>query len=275
MTDYYQVLGIKRNSSLREVKRSFRQKAKQLHPDLRASASFFPGGDTSGEEMRLLLKAYEILSNPKKRREYDSLLLYFKPIVRREFNYRDYLKRRRKDMFSQAKLIFHDLLHSNPEEALLLYGKLSSNGPFRLDLYLRWEDYMDCAFLLAEELARCGKVKEAFRLFRQIYLDELKRPYFRHFVEEIIIRIKQIACFQLTESVSPDISLQYLKELLSFDFPRKDKALFYKKMAEVYSGLGENERAIGALQMGLEFNRKLPGIKKLKEKIGFPEMCVR
>ncbi len=275
MTDYYQVLGIKRNSSLREVKRSFRQKAKQLHPDLRASTSFFPGSDASDEEMRLLLKAYEILSNPKKRREYDSLLLYFKPIVRREFNYRDYLKRRRKDMFSQAKLIFYDLLHSDPKAALLLYGKLSSNGPFRLDLYLGWEDYMDCAFLLAEELARCGKVKEAFRLFRQIYLDELKRPYFRHFLGEIIIRILQIACFQLTESVSPDMSLQYLKELLSFDFPRKDKALFYKKMAEVYYGIGENERAIGALQMGLEFNRKLPGIKKLKEKIGFPEMCVR
>jgi tetratricopeptide (TPR) repeat protein len=269
------MLGIQRDSSLREIKRSFRQKAKQLHPDLRASTGFLSDNGSSDDEMKLLLKAYEILSNPKKRREYDSLLIYFKPIVRTKFNYRDFLKRRKKDLFSQAKLIFYDLLHSNPEEALFLYGRLSSNGPFRLDLYLSWEDYMDCAFLLAEQLARVGKFMEAFRLFKQIYLDELKRPYFRHFLEEIIIRIKQIACVQLTDSVSPDISLQYLEELLSFDFPRKDKALFYKKIAEVYSCIGENKRAITALQMGLEFNQHLPGIKKLKEKIGFPEMCVR
>ena len=275
MTDYYKVLGIQRNSSLREVKRSFRRKAKQLHPDLRASTEFFSDHGSSDEEMKLLLKAYEILSNPRKRREYDGLLIYFKPIVRTKFNYREFLKRRKKDLFSQAKLIFYDLLHANPKEALFLYGWLSSNGPFRLDLYLSWEDYMDCAFLLAEQLAQVGKFMEAFRLFKQIYLDELKRPYFRHFLEEIVIRIKQIACVQLTDNASPDISLQYLEELLSFDFPRKDKALFYKKMAEVYSCLGENERAITALQLGLEFNRNLPGIKKLKEKIGFPEMCVR
>ncbi len=275
MTDYYKVLGIQRNSSLREVKRSFRRKAKQLHPDLRASADFLSDNGSSDEEMKLLLKAYGILSNPRKRREYDGLLIFFKPTVRTKFNYRDFLKRRKKDLFSQAKLIFYDLLHSNSEEALFLYGRLSSSGPFRLDLYLNWEDYMDCAFLLAEQLAQEGRFMEAFGLFRQIYLDELKRPYFRHFLEEIIIRIKQIACFQLTDSVSPDISLQYLEELLSFDFSRKDKALFYKKIAEVYSCLGENESAITALQMGLEFNQRLPGINKLKEKIGFAEICVR
>ena len=134
---------------------------------------------------------------------------------------------------------------------------------------------MDCAFLLAEQLAQEGKFMEAFGLFKQIYLDELKKPYFRHFIEEVVIRIKQIACVELTDSVSPDISLQYLEELLSFDFPRKDKALFYKKIAEIYSCLGENKRAITALRTGLEFNQHLPGIKKLKEKIGFPEMCVR
>jgi tetratricopeptide (TPR) repeat protein len=274
MTDYYEVLGIKRNSSLKEVKRSFRRKAKQLHPDLRASTSFLSGGGASDEDMKMLLKAYEVLSNPRKRREYDSLLLYFKPVYRPRFNYREFLKHRKNDLFSQAKLILYDLLHSHSREALVLYEKLSSNGPFRLDLYLNWEDYMDCTFLLAEHLAKEGRFLEAFELFKRIYLDELKRPYFRHFIEEVVIWIKQIACFQLTDVVPPHLNLEYLKELLAFDFPQKDKALFYKRMAEIYSYLGENEMAIEALQRGLRFNRRLPGIKKLKEKIGFPEICV-
>lgn len=228
----------------------------------------------SDEEMRLLLKAYEVLSNPVKRREYDAVLTYFKPIFRRRFDYRQFLRERRDDLFSQAKLIFYDLLNSNGSDALDLYEQLCATKQFRLQRYLTREDYMDCAFLLAEQFAQRKKYVKAMELFKQIYLDELERPYFKHFLEEIVIRMKQIACVHLGSVLPPDQNLCYLRELTTFDFSNKDKALFYKKMAEIYLGMGDSSSAVDCLTKGLACNKRLSGVKKLKEKIGYPEISV-
>ena len=268
-------MGIKRGSSLKDVKRSFRRKAKQLHPDLRqADRDYLRDGNGADEKMRVILKAYEVLSNPRKKREYDSLLSYAKTNYRYSFNYREFLKERRDDLFSQAKLIFYDLLNSHPLDALSLYEYLCSHRSFRLERYLDREDYMDCTFLLAEQLAERGDYVKAIELFKKIYLDELERPYFKHFVEEIILRMKEIACFRLTTMGAPDQGLRYLKDLLALDFSRKDKALFYKKMAELYWDMGNNALAVESLRLGLKLNKRLPGIKKLKEKIGYKEIHV-
>jgi hypothetical protein len=271
LKDYYEVLGIRRHSTLSEVKKSFRKKAKKLHPDLRPSGHIDLASD---EDMKILLKAYEVLSNPKKRREYDRLLKYIKPQVRQTFNYREFLKQRKDDLFSQAKLILYDLLNSNTRQALTLYNELCLKRHFHLKLYLKWDDYMDCAFLLAEQFAEEGEYIKAIELFKQIFVDETRRPYFKHFIEEVILRIMQIVSFRLLSEVPPDISLKYLNDLIGLDFSRKDKALLYKKMAEAYLHQGRNELARHSLSMGLRCNSKLPGIKKLKEKLGFHEILV-
>jgi tetratricopeptide (TPR) repeat protein len=64
-------------------------------------------------------------------------------------------------------------------------------------------------------------------------------------------------------------SIRYLNEAIVFDFSRKDNAFFYKKLAEVYSSLGETDMAVKCLQRGLQLDHKLPGVKKLMERIGY------
>ena len=61
--DYYIVLGVSPDASAPEIKRSFRRRAKQLHPDTARIEA-----DSS---MRQLLDAYEVLSDPERRAEYD------------------------------------------------------------------------------------------------------------------------------------------------------------------------------------------------------------
>lgn len=62
MQDHYSTLGINKNASADEIKSAFRRLAKQHHPDL--------GGDQA--KFQQINEAYEILSDPQKRAEYDT-----------------------------------------------------------------------------------------------------------------------------------------------------------------------------------------------------------
>ena len=65
--DYYEVLGISRNASAREVKRAYRHLARKYHPDVN------PGNKSAEAAFKEVNEAHEVLSDPKKRREYDRL----------------------------------------------------------------------------------------------------------------------------------------------------------------------------------------------------------
>ncbi len=268
MVNYYEILGIEPGCTPNEIKRSFRKKAKELHPDLKASNTC-----GSEEQMRSLLNAYEVLSNPEKRSDYDrTFALYFSKF---KFNYKEFLKNRKNDFLSQVKLIFHDLLNSDYEEAIELYEYLNrTNEYFKLDRYLSHEDYMDCLFLLAEAYEKNGEYIRSCEMYKELYIFEMKKPYFHHFIEEVIERLRNITCFKMAFCLPPETAIQYIQDLIDFNFSRKDNAFFYKKIAEIYCNEGEKELANQYLQRGLKLDQKLPGVKKLKEKIGYTEIPV-
>lgn len=64
--NFYDVLGVQKNASEDEIKKAFRKLAVKYHPD--------NGGDEN--KFKEISEAYETLSNPDKRREYDQLLMY-------------------------------------------------------------------------------------------------------------------------------------------------------------------------------------------------------
>lgn len=63
--DYYEVLGVTKNSSADEIKKAYRKKAIQYHPDKN------PGDKQSEENFKEAAEAYEVLSNPEKKQRYD------------------------------------------------------------------------------------------------------------------------------------------------------------------------------------------------------------
>ena len=64
--DYYEVLGVSRDSSLEEIKKEYRKLARQYHPDVNN------GDGASTEKFKEISEAYAVLSNEDKRRQYDN-----------------------------------------------------------------------------------------------------------------------------------------------------------------------------------------------------------
>jgi uncharacterized membrane protein YsdA (DUF1294 family) len=66
LKDYYAILGVPRNATPEQIKEAYRRLAKEYHPDKNPSPE-------AEERFKLINEAYQVLSDPAKRAEYDAL----------------------------------------------------------------------------------------------------------------------------------------------------------------------------------------------------------
>jgi curved DNA-binding protein len=70
--NYYAILGVPKEATIEEIKKAYRQLARQYHPDLN------PGDKTAEEKFKDVGEAYEVLADTGKRSQYDQFSQFWK-----------------------------------------------------------------------------------------------------------------------------------------------------------------------------------------------------
>ena len=100
----YEILGVKRSASPEEIKKGYRRLVKELHPDKNKAP------DAEDKFVRLT-KAYELLSDPERRRMYDNHgVTEDTPNFNKKHDYSQY--NRHGDPFDHLRDLFGDSFHS-------------------------------------------------------------------------------------------------------------------------------------------------------------------
>src|SRR5512141_425228 len=63
--DFYKILGVKKDAKPDEIKKAYRRLARKYHPDVN------PGDKSAEERFKQMSEAFDVLSDPKKRKVYD------------------------------------------------------------------------------------------------------------------------------------------------------------------------------------------------------------
>lgn len=69
--DYYQILGVDKSASQKDIQKAYRKLARKYHPDVN------PGDTQAEEKFKEINEANEVLSDPEKRKQYDELRDYY------------------------------------------------------------------------------------------------------------------------------------------------------------------------------------------------------
>ena len=240
MIDCYKILGVRPEATLSEIKKAYREKVKNLHPDTALSSD--AGSAKNNEDFNNVVQAYRVLSDARQRSIFDES--FFVKVKKtygdsKCFNYYDWLKER-DDEESRAKFIFYTLMHQKEDEAVAEFKRMQMNhADFSLKKWFSREDFMDLGYILAEELVIRSEYYDAMILLEQIIKMEYSYQYFYIFFPDVLAFTLNILKKNIDGVIPDELALDVYERALDLNFGKKEDAFFLRKMSEEYRRLGD------------------------------------
>ena len=129
-------------------------------------------------------------------------------------------------------------------EAVKEYKRMKmSHINFSLKKWFTREDFMDYGYILCEELVIRGEYYDAILLLEEIINMERSYQYFRLFFPEVMTFTLNILKRNIEGYMNDELALDVWERALDLGFSNKDDAFFLKKMAGIYSKLGDEATA--------------------------------
>ncbi len=288
--NYYQILEIKRDASESEIKKAFRILAKKYHPD-KIDFNNSPDQIECAEQMfRDVLNAYDVLSDEKRKSEYDRRIRNIECKQEKYQSYYDRLNQINSD-WAKLELLFHALLHRNYKTGISMYEQLcekcESNGTkWCPDDFFNYEDSRDCEFLLAEAYQNIGfangdgsiserhrNIEQAMHIYETLLSAEGQRPCFKHFITEVKDRLKRIYLYHYSVEGHQQMCHIPLSKIQDLNLPKRETAWMYKKIAEFYVEIDLFPHARQVLLMAFELQPNLAGAKKICRTLNLTNQC--
>jgi curved DNA-binding protein CbpA len=256
---YYDVLEVEKTASQADIKRAFRKLAKRYHPDTNPRRP-----KAAAKRLKEILAAYNVLRNERERARYD-VLLQSSPLFGEPEQ-----QPRTSSIADQARGILEDLLRGEGVQALASYDELVGRMGISLNSFMGMRDYLDCVFLVAEQMERVGRNREAARLYEELYDREKEPPRYRHFLPTVKVRLKKLYSRKLPRDArTPEEEIACYERILEFEIDRSEKAFILKKIAEVHLKVGDTNAAKKIFREALDLKPGLKGTATIRERLGF------
>ena len=278
--NYYQILELKRNATLSEIKQAFRKLAKKYHPDKLDTNVNTDQVDYAERMFRDICNAYDVLQDNKRKADYDRIL---QNIEHQKLSYQSYIDRLKTINQDHANLemLFQELLHRNYKTGITMYEKLckkyeNKGKKWSIDNFFNYEDSRDCEFLIAEAYHNLSysnggtstdectrRLELAMKMYESLLSAEGKRPCFKHFIKEVKERLKRIYLYHFSVEGYQKTSQIPIKKIKELNLSKRETAWMYKKIAEFYVEMRLIPEAREMLLMAFDLQPNLSGTKKI------------
>jgi len=209
------------------------------------------------------LRAFEILGDRDRRREYDHRWRATRRTSRRQSTEQDLFFFRKNDAECRALRVLYFLVHMRGEEAAsLVDGSEARYGAKFLGEQLAREDYLDCLFLLGEHFIKTRRYSDALERFLSLYHVEQRARFRRHYFGLTMDHLKSLYIRYLPRTLPPEDLIDVVQSgMVVIPWNRKETARLYLALAKAHEKLDQRKLARENLAKALGAD---PGFTKAK-----------
>ncbi len=256
--DHYGILNVDPAASSDGVRKAFRARLLEVHPDKAV-------GEVEPALLDAIMRASEVLGDPGRREEYDRR----RSIRARMLDPLESIPHVTESQrpIDRARAILFFLLEEKPEEATVRLEALEEEPLVYLTRHLEVEEMIDASFLMGELYESRASHFEALAWYQEVIRLERKRRRHRPCYEETLDRTKRLLIQKIVPRVDARTSLEYLRRAETLDLDRVELADVHKRRAMAYLELDMKAESARQLQLALTAHPQLKGVRRLREEL--------